>query len=267
MRKYRTILFTTILGLISLTSCQKVIHLDLSSSVPQLVIQGNIYDQAGPFEVVVSKTVDFDALNIYPPVTDATVSISDDAGNTEELSQATDGTYITSTTQGIPGRTYTLTVNVDGKTYTASSTMKEATNIDSIYFKDSPFGGSKLVALNFKNLPGTENYYRVIHFLNGIQATSFNVFSENASQTDTISYSFRPTDLTSTTTTTTELVKGDVIDVWLECLDKGVFNYFRTANSEGGQNASPANPISNISNGALGYFNACSVRKGQIIYP
>jgi hypothetical protein len=266
MRKYKTILIVLVLGLISLTSCQKVIHLDLSSSVPQLVIQGNIYDQAGPFLVTVSKTVDFDALNIYPAVTNATVSISDDAGNTEELSQGIDGTYVTSTTEGVPGRTYNLTVVVDGKTYKASSTMHEATTIDSTYFREAPFGGNKLVAINFINLSGTENYYRVIHFLNGKQATAFSVFSENASLTDTISYSFRATDLTSTVTQP-KLVKGDIIDVWLECIDKGVFDYFRTANSEGGQNASPANPVSNISNGALGYFNACPVRKAQIIYP
>jgi hypothetical protein len=265
MIKYKYILFVIALGLISLTSCQKVIHLDLCSSVPQLVIQGNIYDQAGPFEVTVSKTVNFDALNIYPAVTNATVNISDDAGNSEELSQGIDGSYFTSNIQGVPGRTYKLTVIVDGKTYTASSTMHEAANIDSTYFREAPFGGMKLVAINFINVTGTENYYRVIHFLNGKQATGFSVFSENASQTDTISYSFRATDITPTITQP-KLVKGDRIDVWLECLDKGVFDYFRTANSEGGQNASPANPVSNITNGALGYFNASPVRKVQIIY-
>ena len=266
MRKYRTILFVIVLGLISLTSCQKIIHLDLSSSVPQLVIQGNIYDQAGPFKVTVSKTVNFDALNIYPAVTNATVTISDDAGNSEALSQGIDGSYLTSTIQGIPGRTYKLTVVVDGKTYTASSTMHQATTIDSTYFREAPFGGMKLVAINFINISGTEKYYRVIHFLNGKLATGFSVFSENASKTDTISYSFTATIATQAVTQP-KLVKGDKIDVWLECLDKGVFDYFRTANSEGGQNASPANPVSNISNGAMGYFNACPVRKAQIIYP
>jgi hypothetical protein len=62
------------------------------------------------------------------------------------------------------------------------------------------------------------------------------------------------------------LKKGDTVTVWLETIDKGVFDYFRTAGSESGRNASPANPVSNISNGALGYFNASSVRKGSIIY-
>ena len=70
-----------------------------------------------------------------------------------------------------------------------------------------------------------------------------------------------------TTSATPPLVAGDSIKVWLECIDHGVFEYFRTANRDGGHSTSPANPVSNITNGALGYFNACSVRKKVFIYP
>ena len=63
-----------------------------------------------------------------------------------------------------------------------------------------------------------------------------------------------------------KLETGDYVAVWLECIDKGVYEYFRTA-GEGDQSASPSNPTSNISNGVLGYFNACSVRKMSIIVP
>jgi hypothetical protein len=62
-----------------------------------------------------------------------------------------------------------------------------------------------------------------------------------------------------------KLESGDNVTIWLECMDKFAYEYFRTAGSEGGQSTSPSNPTSNISNGALGYFNACSVRKISII--
>jgi hypothetical protein len=55
------------------------------------------------------------------------------------------------------------------------------------------------------------------------------------------------------------LSPGDKVTVWLETVDNKVYEYFRTAGDEG-QSASPSNPASNISNGALGYFNACSIR-------
>ncbi len=265
MRKNRTIQFTIAAVSVLLISCQKVIQLDLGSSTPQLVIQGNVYNEPGPYEVQISKTVNFDALNIYPAVTNATVTINDNAGQSEVLSQTTDGTYVTSKLEGIIGRTYTLTVKVDEKTYTASSTIPNPVDIDTIYYKNSLFGGSELIALDFINRPDKENYYRVIHFVNDKRATGFSVFSENTDQVTRISYSFMSTSSTDTISTP-KLKKGDRIDVWFECIDKGVFDYFRSANSEGGQNASPANPVSNISNGALGYFNACSVSKRLIIY-
>lgn len=265
MRKNRILFLTLIATAYLFTSCQKVIQLDLGSSVPLLVIQGNVYDVAGPYEIRISKTVNFDTPNIYPAVTNAIVTISDNKGNSEELSQSSAGTYVTSTLRGMPGRTYNLTVNVDGKAYTASSYMREGVHIDSVYFRNAIFGRRKLVALKFNNPSGQEYFYRVIHFVNDKQADGFNVFSENTSKVDTISYSFMATNSTPTVANPL-LVKGDIISVWLECVDKGVFEYFRTANSEGGQNASPANPVSNITNGALGYFSACSVSKDSIIY-
>jgi hypothetical protein len=267
MKKNKSLLFALVLLLsVFFTSCQKVIQLDLSSSVPQLVIQGNIYDWSGPYVVKISKTVNFDAPSIHPSVNNALVTISDNTGITENLSQIADGTYVTSTIRGILGRTYYLTVKVDGVTYTASSTMREAVKIDSIYYKKAIFGGGNVIVLDFNNLPNVENYYRVINFVNGNQSTGFNIFSNFTSKATEINYTIMSTNFTPTPTRP-KLEKGDVIEVWLECIDKGVFEYFRTANSEGGQNASPANPVSNISNGALGYFNACTVRKDSIIYP
>jgi len=260
MRKNRTLLCMLVLATALLTSCEKVIQLDLSTTTPRLVIQGNIYDEPGPYVVNISRTVNFDAPNIFPAVTNATVTISDNAGLTEELSQASDGNYVTSALQGKVGQTYTLTVKVDGKTYTASSTIPRVVDIDTIYFKKSIFGGGRLITLDFMNQAGKENFYQVIHLVNGKQIPGFSVFSNNTVKSEEISYSFM------TTNSEPPLVAGDKIEVWLECIDKGVFEYFRTANRDGGRSASPANPVSNISNGALGFFNACSVHKKTFIY-
>lgn len=260
MRKNRTLLNTILLIAVFLTSCQKVIELDLNTMNPQLVIQGDIYDETGPYVVNISRTVNFDQPNVYPPVTNATVSIADNDGHSEVLTQTTPGNYVTSTLKGIIGRTYTLTVNVDGKTYTSTSTIPKAVEIDSIFIKRS-FFGDNLITLNLNNPPDKENYYHIIHFVNGKQNTGFNVFSDISDQPESISYSFM------TANTTPPLVAGDSINVWLECIDQSVFEYFRTANRNGGRSASPANPVSNITNGALGYFNASTIRKKIFIYP
>jgi len=260
MRKNRALHVTILLIAVCLTSCQKVIQMDLNTTDPQVVIQGDIYDIPGPYTINISRTVNFDQPNVFPPVTNATVTVTDNEGQSDVLTQTTPGNYVTSTLKGIIGRTYTLTVNLDGKTYTSTSTIPDAVDIDSIFFKKS-FFGVDLITLNLKNPPHKDNYYQVIHLVNGKQIPGFSVFGDKSDQLEIISYSFM------TTNTTPPLNAGDSINVWLECIDHPVFEYFRTANRNGGRSASPANPVSNITNGALGYFNACTVRKRIFIYP
>jgi hypothetical protein len=69
-----------------------------------------------------------------------------------------------------------------------------------------------------------------------------------------------------------EFQKNDNIEVELLNIDEPVFTYFKTlrkaqANTSAGPFGSqaPANPISNWSNGALGYFSAFIVDKKSII--
>jgi len=260
MRKNRTLLIILVLSTVLILSCKKVVQLDLNTSVPQLVIQGNIYDEPGPFIVNISRTINFDSPNIFPAVTNAIVTISDNVGKTEDLSQAKDGNYVTSAIHGVIGRTYSLTVKVDGKTYTASSTILPAVDIDTIYFKNSTYGGGRILNLDFRNPGGKVNFYLVMYILNGTKILGISVFSNNTVKTEKVSYTFL------TTNSTPFLVAGDQIEVWLGCIDEGVYEYFWTVNKYGGESTSPANPISNISNGALGYFNACSVRKKLFVY-
>jgi hypothetical protein len=95
----------------------------------------------------------------------------------------------------------------------------------------------------------------MIYFINKVQQKEFYVLDDELFQGSSIFYSLHPRG------SDTKLLKGDSVTVWLETVDPGIYKYFRSAGSEGGASASPANPASNISNGALGYFNACAVRK------
>src|ERR1035437_4626933 len=114
MRKY--ILLISFLSVCLFSSCQKVIQLKLSTSPSLIVIQGNVYDQPGPYTINITKSVSFDQSNVYPTVTDAAVTISDNVGNTEVLKETAPGNYSTSALQGVPGRTYNLSVTINGQT-------------------------------------------------------------------------------------------------------------------------------------------------------
>ncbi len=246
------ILISIFLGL---ASCEKVIHLDLNNTSPKVVIQANIYDHSGPYYVKISKTVNFEESSVYPPVTGAQVEITDNFGQTELLSESESGTYVTSEIRGIPGHTYQLTVKTSGSTYKSSSTIPYPVEMDSIYFSTSPFSGDKVTTVRFTDPPFTLNYYRLVYFINNQQQKPFYILNDELYQGASIRYSLmsRGSDI--------NLKPGDDVTVWLESIDNGAFDYFRTVSTDGGQSASPSNPVSNISNGALGYFNACSIRK------
>ena len=112
--------------LIFFTSCEKVIYVDLNSVNPKLVVEGNITDQPGPYIIRLSNTVNYYDPNAFPAVKGATITVSDNAGNSEILKETSPGVYETSSLQGVSGRTYTMNiVTGDGTSYSAHSTTNQ----------------------------------------------------------------------------------------------------------------------------------------------
>ena len=66
MRKSILMLVPFLILISLMSSCKKVIKLDLNTASPQMVIEGNIYDQPGPCIVKIYKSVNFDQSNPIP---------------------------------------------------------------------------------------------------------------------------------------------------------------------------------------------------------
>jgi len=63
MKRY---LFPVIIfSIVLLTSCQKVIDVNLNDSDPHYIIEGNVTDQAGPYTVRISRSINFSDLNTF----------------------------------------------------------------------------------------------------------------------------------------------------------------------------------------------------------
>lgn len=248
--------YILLLSAIATTACKKVIDVDIRNVAPQIVIEGNITDASGAYMVRISKTVDFAASNTYPPVTNATVVITDSTlGRTEQLRQADSGEYLTSKIIGIPHHTYGLLVTVDGKQYAASSTMPGRVPLDSVTFAQNVGFNNKLeinAVVNFRDPVGLGNYYQFIEVDNGRQIPNIFVFEDRLSDGR---YIEEPLFNDSS-----YLKNGDTLVVTMNCIDKNIYNYYFTLMNVTGNNnfqsVTPANPIGNISNGALGYFSA-----------
>ena len=237
-------------------SCQKVVNLNLTTVTPQIVIQGELTDSAGPYSITINQTVDFYADNVFPPVSGAIVKISDDVGESDSLIEYSPGIYSTNSLQAIPGRTYTLSVTVQNKNYTAVSTMPMPVKLDSVTFEfTSGFGIQRIDAIaNFQDPPGIANYYQFMEYING---KLFNkqvfILDDRLSDGKYISTTLR--------TDSSYIQTGDNLKLKMYSIDEQVYNYFlqlRQSSGTGAFNstASPANPTSNITGGALGYFSA-----------
>src|ERR1700761_3071178 len=106
-----------------ISSCTKVVQLDLGNESGRLVIEGNITNGAGPQIIRLSTNVPFTNTNTYPAVSGATVTVTDQSGKSYSFTESPAGTYSNSQLLGIPGNKYTMSVLTGGITYTATSTM------------------------------------------------------------------------------------------------------------------------------------------------
>lgn len=259
MNKYIAIIISSLL----LVSCEDIIDLDLKTAESKLVIEGNIYNHSGPYTVRLSKTVGFNEPSIYPTVSGALVIIADNHGIIDTLTETSAGIYKTSKIEGIIGYTYYLTVVAEGNEHLAQSTMHQSVEIDSLYFKEFSFGPVKGTQLNinFMDPQGSDNYYHLISYINGSRYSSSIVSPDIFNDGESIEIPFLVFEDDSD-----DLVLGDNITVELQSVDENVYDYFRTSVSDDGLSSAPANPLSNISNGALGYFNACAINVRSIVF-
>ena len=102
-----------------------------------LVVDGSITNQPGPYWLRLKySTPANEDLDEAEGVTGATITLHDNEGLTEQYTEVGDGKYITTTPGlvGVVGRTYYLTINVNGKEYTSKpSTMYPSGTIGEMY--------------------------------------------------------------------------------------------------------------------------------------
>jgi Domain of unknown function (DUF4249) len=247
-----------------LFSCTKVINVNLNNANPNIVIEGIVSDAPGPYQVLLTQTVNFSDPNIFPPVTGANVKITDSIlGVTDSLLETVPGTYVTQKLlQGLTGHTYQLYVLSNGQTYTASSTMPAKVNLDSVSFYSTNIFGTKSssAVANFQDPAGIANYYTFTEYVNGQAIDQTFNFSDRLSDGKYIRRQLF--------NDSSYINPGDQVTIEMHCVDNQVWQYFNTLGQAKGNNSqaiTPANPLSNISNNALGYFSAQTVQSGLSI--
>jgi hypothetical protein len=242
-------LFTSLAML--LTACEKEVDIDLDAGDQKIVIVGTVTNNEFQAQVKINRSVPFDELSTYPHVTNAIVQITEKIGdvqNTIVLIQTEPGLYKSENPLGQPGATYTLRVELEGQVYEATSTMPDVVTISPIYF-DELFPGSVFPAINFEDVGGRKDYYKANLYIDGERKPDIFITDDTFTDGMLNAAVFGGPDLA--------VDPGDMVMIEIDHIDEANYNYwFTMLQNVSESTAAPANPETNISNNALGYFSA-----------
>ena len=255
------------------TGCEKIVNLDLQTSSAQLVIEANLVDDGLPCQVSLSTSANYTDTNTFAPVRGATITLTDNAGGLETLREtATPGQYAGATIRGVSGRSYTLRVETGGTAYVALSTLPApVVPFEKLSTQLSAIGTNNIQAVvDYTDPAGPGNSYLFRQYRNGRLNPTIFLQSDQFTNGNHLSQVLRTMggNSSSDPDNLNKLVSGDSLRVEMQNLDPSAYEYFRTLNliltAGGAPSTTPANPKSNFTGGALGYFSAHS-RRGRTI--
>lgn len=269
-RAGRVSIFTIALMVVFI-SCRKVIDVDIKNAEPKYVVEAIVSDSTGKTKVLLSATKNISESNDFPGISGATVTITDNTGIVTTLTETTAGRYEAAGFTGEPGKTYSLQVNFSGEIFTASSTMPQKIHMDTLFTSSEILFGEtrKLANIAYQDPPGKGNCYRYVQYINGKKTKP--IFVNNDDYSDGKYVETKLWYLVDDDENKDEEIKsGDTVRIDMLCIDPAVYKYwfsiFQSATGNS-QSASPANPVTNIKGGALGYFSAQTMQTRSVVVP
>ena len=247
---------------LSFSSCEKVIDVELNNAPPRLVIDAFIKWTKGTTgneqRIKLSTTAPYFS-NTIPPVSGATVFITNSNNKFTFNEIAGTGNYLCSDFTPVINGNYTLTVIYNGQTYTASETLKPVPEITKIEQKnDNGFLGKEVQIKAFFNDNQSIDDYYLFKF-----QTTFSAIPKYRVLKDKI---FQGNEFFGLYANK-YLKIGDEVKIGIYGISEQYFNYMNILISIAGSNSGspfqspPAMVRGNIinttteANYALGYFN------------
>lgn len=252
MKKLTAIVFSLLCFTIHLISCTKEIELDVDAHEQKIVIEAHVGTEIGDNSVLISKSKSLNSKDPIVPISGATVTVKDLLTGQVFAMPESAGVYSNDQLAALGEHTYELSVTVEGKTYTSKSTVPKNVQLTEFTQKDSldnnSFGFDNLAALipKYNDPADRENFYQFVIYRN-------DSLQQDILIRDDIVYN----GLEVSQEIYVEARKNDTVTVDFQGIDKPVYRYlFGFAKNVYQSSGTPANPVSNISNGALGYFKA-----------
>lgn len=292
---FRFLFFMLILSTLFI-SCERAIEFSPRQTANELVVEATIENDQSPRVILTRSLAFFTTLSPAQLqssfVHGAAITITDGT-RIHQLKEyaitfagyqfyyySTDSTSLATEVKGNFNTRYDLTITVESKTYTSSTTIPALSKtIDSLWYSDAPDNpdSTKVVVMGrTTDPPGYGNYIRYFTstnqgpYLPGLAS----VFDDQIVDGKTYNVQIeqgvdRNTDIDFDTYSF--FTKGDTVDVKLTNIDKATYDFWRTMEYSysgiGNPFSSPTRVLGNINGRALGYFGGYAVQYSRIIIP
>lgn len=235
-------------------SCEDIIEIEVDDASPKTVIEA-VISHGGPSFVYLTQSRALSENSRGLPI-DKPASVRVVRGDGVvipfiQMSQA--GMYATQDIQNIlPEYEYTLQVVIGDEAYTATDYLHPYIEVDSTglgvrrVFDDDIHYAS----LRFQDPAGIQNYYRYDVSINGGDFKFVSALNDRFNDGLQVVHEILSPE--------ENLSPGDMMRVRRSIISRSVYRFWNDLQSVNPGSVAPANPRSNISNGALGYFSACS---------
>jgi hypothetical protein len=290
------IIAVSVLFLVGLIACEKNVSFNLNGTEKKIVVEASIENGQAP-NVVLSNSIEYFA-EISPDILqasfvhDAAILVSNGV-QTHKLKEysfsqggytffyySIDSSNLATAFLGELNKSYTLKITVDGKEYSAVTTIPNITKqIDSIFSKPAPeFLPDSLASLNVTatDPPGFGDYVRYYTkandepFYPGINSVFDDQIIDGTTYTLQVDRGY-PRNLGLTGDTLIYFKKGDTVTFKLCNIDKATFDFWRTMEfayaSVGNPFSTPTKVLSNISGNGLGYFAGYAAQYHTVVIP
>jgi hypothetical protein len=253
--------------IILLTSCEDVIEIELNCMEPKLVIEGVINDFDNQCIIKLSKTTDYFNQKTNPSVSDAVITLTDNAGTIVKFNEIEPGNYLGESVQAKSYTNYTLNILSEGDEYVAKATIPQKVNIDSLTYLYNPesifYEVGYVVSCHFSDPEEFRNFYR-------LKTYNINDRTKAKNSKDLYNDDLFNGNKVELPWSYDVYQAFDTVVVELYTLDVQTYDYYKTlfpisGGAEMMSMTTPANPNTNISNGALGYFGAYTISRDTII--
>lgn len=252
------------------SACEDTVDIQVNKGTSALVVEGWLTNRPENHYVNLYLTNTLSSSNGFDPVSKASLLLTDDAGNSEQLKEIGPGRYEISTMKGVEGYTYTLRILTSDGNYEVVSKMPRLSMApDSLTFKYEEESvvyeeSGYYPYLHGQELEGKDDYIQVKLFKNNKYLNSagdINIFPDEFVDGNYISMGL---DIDSA------FVQGDTLRAEVWSLSESAYNFWtdiRTQLQNGGIFASPlTNARTNVkklaadSKNVVGYFGTSLVR-------